>query len=407
MNKHISSRQWPYRQRGLVTALAAAGMLAIIGIAGLALAAGDSVRYKATLQNALDAAVLNAARELYNNGATTLATSEGLATFNQHSDVNSATPVFEYSATLQPFTPGATETSAPPARFVRASVTGLSRPVWLESVLGITSRTVGGTAVAGPIPLDPAGQLCDVAPIMMCGDANASDTDCSDSSCWGYVGGNHEEELKTHAGTGNSNWAVGPGNYQLIQLSCGPGGQCVLDALAGGDQCLNGATSVTTKPGNTVGPVSHGFNTRFNMYQGPVSPAQYPPDTVITYDVNATTANPPTNTYWYSDYELAPDDLQPLSAGGIAVPKRRMLSVPIGDCTGTTNGQGQVPVLGFGCFYMTRPASHQGNDQSLFGQMVGSYECLGSGTAVITPPTGGVAPLHKIVLYNDPLRTDS
>lgn len=397
------------RQRGVVTALVAVGLLAIIGMAGLALDLGDSYLNRTRLENALDAAALRAARELFDNGTVAEAEAAGLATFDLHTDVATVTPVLEFSSTLQPFAAGATETDDPPARYVRARVDSMPLTVGLAAVLGMSNRVVAGTAIAGPIPLstEPPGEVCNVAPFMVCGAADSQDTDCSDGACYGVPVATEpvypEIVLKTHSGNSND-WEVGPGNYQLIQLDCGPGGNCVREALAYGGQCLSDASTVTTKPGNTVGPVAQGFNTRFNIYQGGMSPEEAPPDTVIQYDDPG--PNSPT-TFWYEDYLAADNDLTPVSEGGIAVPRRRVLTVPIGDCTGTTNGQGEVDVLGWACFFMTRPASHQGNTQKIYGELVD--RCYAQGHAIVEPPPAGnnPAPLMKIVLYKDPDMVDS
>ena len=131
-----------------------------------------------------------------------------------------------------------------------------------------------------------------------------------------------------------------------------------------------------------------------------MNPSDYPPDTV-TYNAAG---------YWHSDYEWNMStgnmDYYPIADGGIGVPHRRIMAVPFADCTGTANGQGEVEVLGFGCFFMTRPASHQGNTQSLYGQFIG--ECAASGQIAENPggPAGGPI-LYKIILYKDPLNQAS
>ena len=66
----------------------------------------------------------------------------------------------------------------------------------------------------------------------------------------------------------------------------------------GGSVCRNVGENVQTKPGNTVGPASQGLNTRFGIYNGPVSASDYPPDLVttssnpaITYDDSVPATN--------------------------------------------------------------------------------------------------------------------
>jgi hypothetical protein len=419
----------PARQRGAVLVLVAVGMLAIIGMAGLALQSGHLFVNKTHLQNSLDAAALSAAKTLNNGGTVVQAEADGLAAFQQHlpaaagastflqRELQAAgvTPSFEFSATLNPFTPGATEVDVPPATFVRAGVTGFSMDTWLADVLpGVgDEQDIAGTAVAGPAPIDttPGNRVCDIAPIMMCGDAADTDTDCSDGACYGYhPAANEEISLKTHSGNYNGEWEVGPGNYQLIRLGC-PGGDCVRENLAGGySGCLEGET-VPTQPGNQVGPVSQGFNTRFGIYQGGMSSTDYPPDTVTYSQPAGADTNPDpaigTCTFCYDGYVIRQNneqyEHQPMPDGD-GVPERRVMAVPIGDCTGTTNGQGDVAVLGLGCFFMTRPATHAGNTQEIFGQLIG--DCRADGPIATTPPPAGGL-LYKIVLYKDPDSRDS
>ena len=139
----------PARQRGAVLVLVAVGMLAIIGMAGLALQSGHLFVDKTQVQNALDAAALSAAKTLNNDGSVALAQTAGQIAFEKHRapatgnstflerEVGNAsyTLAFQFSATLDPFTPGATETSVPPATFVRARVTNFTMDTWLANVL--------------------------------------------------------------------------------------------------------------------------------------------------------------------------------------------------------------------------------------------------------------------------------
>ncbi|MGQ0592862.1 MAG: pilus assembly protein TadG-related protein [Gammaproteobacteria bacterium] len=420
----------PRRQRGAVLALVAVGMLAIIGMAGLALQSGHLFVDKTHLQNALDAAALSAAKTLNNDGTVAQAEAAGQDAFDEHVAAaagastfverelrdSTYTLSFEFSATLDPFVGGADETDDPPATFVRARATGFTMDTWLANVLpGVgDEQDIGGTAVAGPAPIDttPGNRVCDIAPIMMCGDAADTDTDCSDGACFGYHPADNEEvRLKTHSGRYNGEWEVGPGNYQLIRLGC-PGGDCVRENLAGGySGCLEDET-VPTQPGNQVGPVSQGFNTRFGIYQGGMSSTDYPADTVTYSQPEGADTNPDpaigTCTFCYDDYVDRQTSEQfdyPPMPDGTGVAERRVMPVPIGDCTGTTNGQGDVRVLGLGCFFMTRPVTHAGNTQEIFGQLVG--DCQADGPIATTPPPAGGGLLYRIVLYKDPDSRDS
>ena len=388
-------------QQGAVLVVFVAAAAVLIGMAGLALDMGHLFLNKTRLQNALDAAALSGAKTLNDGASVTDAETDAIATFNLLTDSEMAAanlvPTVDFSVSSRPFNPGAI---APDARFVRVTVADFSMDAWLTRILpGIDgTQSVAGMALAGPSPpLSTAGQVCDIAPILMCGDP--ADTDCSDGACYGYNMGSEEEiELKTNSKNAKADdWIVGPGNFQLIELGCGPGGNCVREALAGGySGCATGDGTVPTKPGNTVGPTAQGFNTRFGIYQGGMSASDYPPDTVTYDDAGA---------FWHSDYV----DRQangPLDNPSNGVPLRRILTVPIGNCTGTTNGSGDVDVLGFGCFFMTQPTDHSGQTQTIYGQLIA--DCNAEGEIPETPPPGTGGPvLFKIVLYNDPGTDDA
>ncbi len=397
-------------QSGAVLPMFTVGLIAIIGMAGLALDMGHAYVNKANLQNALDAAALSGAAVLNDKNNTAEAQTAAEDTFEDYLD-GELKQAFdrgdialgvEFSATLDPWAPGAIE---PDATYVRVAVPDFPMTVWLARVLpGVGDlQSVGGSAVAGPSPPlgAPPGETCDIAPMLICGDPD--DTDCSDGSCYGYdLEAEEEITLKTHSANANEGeWEVGPGNFQLIELDCGPGGACVRDELAGGySGCVNNGETVTTKPGNTVGPTAQGFNTRFGIYQGGMSIADYPPD-VVTYSDGG--------NFWYDDYQGRMGDgnydYTPVDEGGQGVPKRRILAVPIGRCTGTTNGQGDVEVLGLGCFFMTRPASHSGNTQEVYGQLLEECEADGEIPYDPGPATGPL--LFKIILYKDPIAQDA
>lgn len=401
----ISRCPTPNRERGIVLVLYAIGMVAIVGVAGLALDMGHAFLNKTRLQNALDAGALSGARTLSKNLGVVEAQTLALATFNQHltGELGEANPplvpTVQFSATLVPFVPGASDTDA---RFIRLRAPSFAMTIWLARVVpGVgDSLTLGGSAVAGPLPLGspPNGEVCNLAPFIVCAGAEPGggfDRDCSDGACYGYtLGETSEIVLKTGAGGSRD---VGPGNYQLIELNCGPGANCLRDNLAGKyPGCANLGDKVTTKPGNNVGPVAQGFNTRFGIYQGGMSAAEYPPDAVTYSD----------SSFWYNDYlgrlRNGPHDYTPVEQGGDGVPMRRVLAVVFGDCSSTTNGRGEVPVLGVGCYFMTRPAEQNGHQQ-VYGQLVGECRMSGDVAENPAPGSGGII----IVLYKDPDSGDS
>jgi hypothetical protein len=286
-------------------------------------------------------------------------------------------------------------------------------PMWFSVVVGATDKRVGATAVAGPSPT--INSACNIMPMMVCGDPAAG------PPYWGYSA-NQPEVLKSSTSSGS--WDVGPGNFQLIRLGGGQGGAAVREAMAGGfDGCITAGESIETEPGNTIGPVVQGFNTRFGSYLGPMNGTQstYPPDVVtqqpvprLDYDRTTDTitqngapiADGSDITFNYDDYSARVKrgsyDHQPSPAGDGAF-QRREAAVAIGNCDGTTNGAGEVPLLGFGCFYLLQEAKQQGNESYIFGQFL--EDCRAGGTPGPAPTS--VPGPYIIQLYRDFASGDS
>ncbi len=421
----------PQRQGGAVIVLVAVGIAALILCAALALDVGHTLLNKTRLQNAVDAAALAAAKALDNTGDTTLATAEAMQAFGTNataagnSELNASygsgngdiLVTVEYSDTLPPFTPGSA--SGP---YVRVTATGFTLPAWLARVGGITEKTVAASAVAGPRTLTVGSTVCNIAPMMVCGTPGAS-------PLWGYEL-NSPQVLKKSTPGGQSQ--VGPGNFQLIQLG-GSGAAVVRENMAGSfSTCLVGGSTIQTQTGNEAGPVAQGLNTRFGQYTGPMNGQEstYPPDVIVDaqspsldakpkngdpaqgYDVyqgtTQITASNIDQLYNYQDYEAdvadpSTYDYQPVQDGGTGAYGRRTLAVPVGNCSGTTNGQGSVPLLGFACFFLLQPAQQKGNDSYVYGQFIQGCEVNG------TPgpsPVAGNGP-HIIQLYRNPGSGDS
>lgn len=416
-------------QRGAVVVLIAVALGALILAAGMALDMGHVFLNKTRLQNTVDAAALAAAKTLDDTGNTTLATAEAMQAFGNNAAATgnrelataygggngSIQVTVEYSATLPPFDAGAAN-----GPYVRVRATGFVMPAWLVQVGGIFQKTVAAVAVAGPRTLNSGSTVCNVAPMMVCGDPAAPPP-----SYFGYTA-NAPAVLKKSTPGGQS--GVGPGNFQLIQLG-GPGAAIVRENMAGSfSACIAGGSTIQTQTGNEAGPVAQGLNTRFGQYTGPMNGAQatYPPDVIVdaqspelravqngtSYDVyqgdTRVTASNIDTLYNYQDYmddlqNPASYDYQPINEGGIGAFERRVLAVPVGNCNGTVNGQGSVSLLGFACFFLLQPAQQQGNDSFVYGQFV--EDCAVTGTPGPSP-VAGTGP-HIIQLYDDPMSNDS
>lgn len=418
-------------QHGSVTVVLVLSLVAILGVIGLAVDLGHTFLNKTHLQNAVDAAALSGAKTLNQHRSTNLASKHARQTFEAQLEgllANSQlTPNFDYSDALDPFIAGGLN-----PRFIRVSINDFPMQImFANAISGVEDAyTLKSSAVAGPLPLG-GGEVCNVAPIFFCGDT--SDTDCSDGLCYGLrIGDEQEVCLKTGSGgngNGNSsgngnenssgvgNWkgqsgqtidncnevegSIGPGNFQLLSLDCGSGANCVRDALSGSHQsCLTMGSSVTTKPGNTVGPTADGINTRFGLYKGGMNSVDHPADLV--------TRNRDDDTdFWYRNYlGRYVNEVYDNPISGRA--GRRVLAVPVGSCDGTVNGRGTLQVSSVACFYLTRPASHSGSTQAIYGQLIG--DCEVSGNPPVQPlagPTLGTFGPYKVVLYKDPLADES
>lgn len=399
----------PQRQRGAVIVLVVIALAAMLLMAALALDGGHMLVNKTRLQNAVDAAALSGAKTLQQvmgsgNAATQTQTS-ALNTLRLNADaagnaelasaVNAAGgvgafAVVELASSVEgPFAfPGPVD-----ARFVRVTVANysLSRFFWdFAQVFGnsnLGDKAVAAIATAGPSPTAP----CQLAPLMVCGDPDQYDP--ATGMFWGYQFGDLEV-LKSAAG---NEPAIGPGNFQLIRLGDNTGAADIRDALCRGiDQCLTTGEPVETEPGNSVGPVAQGLNTRFGVYNGPVSAEACPPDLVTSFSTPRMTYAEPNVVHQSQLVQSSDGDLYTAStalldyndwvdsvatcpggadcqANGVA--ERRVLKIVVGNCDGASGGQTSVPVLGYGCFFVVQTVSQQGNQAQIFGQFV--TDCAG------------------------------
>jgi len=182
--------------------------------------------------------------------------------------------------------------------------------------------------------------------------------------------------------------SIGPGNFQLSQLSCGSGANCVRLSLAGiTGGCAESSGSITTKPGNAVGPTAQGLNTRFGIYQGPTNATDHPPDLVSQYPLT------------YSQYEAAYYNQNFDQPNGAA--QRRILAVPIGNCSVASSGVTSIPILGFGCYFLTQPTQGTGQNNWVIGHLIEGCE-VGGSPGETPAKTGQGYSTYKIILYNDP-----
>ncbi len=422
------------------------GMVGLLAMAGLALDTGHLLLNKSRIQNAVDAAALAAAKKLDESHDTVQA---DLAARNIFAD-NAAgagnaeldrayaggngdiTISVQFSSSLNPFVPGSYDPGVTPDGYVRVRATNFRMASWFVTVVGIDELLTDATAVAGPSPTFTKDDLvCDLAPMMVCG---TPPEDAPPDTYLGYVL-DDVQILKTS--TSGGNFEVGPGNFQLVRLDGGQGGADVREAMAGGGiECVNSSGDIETEPGNTVGPVVQGLNTRFGEYNGPLRNTEedYPPDVIVEGNASeiekdlstgvvivtdaddnthvcdgATNAHEDCLTYSWSNYQAqmgpGPYDYDPVTGtnGILGSFWRRVMKLPIGNCNGTTSGQGTVPYLGAGCFFLLQPAVQKGNESHVYGQFIKGCDVDGEAGPEPNNGPGG----YRIVLYKDPDSGDS
>ncbi|MNE01898.1 hypothetical protein D3C80_943510 [compost metagenome] len=445
LTKRNLKQHWPVRQQGAVIVLVVIALVAMLLMGALALDGGHMLLNKTRLQNAVDAAALSGAKTLQQSfgsgNASSLARDAALDTLARNAAaggngelgqaigvtapaVAGSTVVTLSNSVYGPFSfPGPAD-----ARYVRVSVPDYPLTGFLWGVAqvfaGLGDKAVAAIATAGP---SPSASPCKIEPIMVCGDPDDDPADNGGTSYWGYSYGDMEV-LKSAAG---NEPAIGPGNFQLLRLDGASGANDLRTALAGGiEKCNVVGDEVGTEPGNQVGPVAQGLNTRFGVYNGPgMNATDYPPDWVTEFNDPKMTYNDSTSpaqvqyqgqpvtssggdlsaggTPLYDLNDWKTDSAACAASGSCAgAYERRMLNIVIGNCDGESGGQVDVPVLDFGCFFLLQTVAQQGVEAQVFGQFV--KECEGDGVAgpVPTEDTGpAIIQLYKT--YIDDNRTPS
>lgn len=399
------------RQRGLILILLAVSMTVLLAMVGLALDLGHAYLNKTRAQHLADALALVGARVLNASHSTSQvqAAMEELYGLNVNAAGNAELRdklafqdiLIQYSDHLYPFV-----ATAQNPRYVRVSIQSFNLQSWFVRVLGVNTIPIRAVAIAGP-SASLAPIVCDITPLMACGDASAMPVEGGDGSFWGYTPG-VIQALK--ATSQNKSPCVGPGNFQLVSLDDEDGANAIREKLAGNQVgCTDFNQGITTKPGNTVGPSIQGLNTRFGEYLGSMGGREdeLPPDVVTTE--TQTAINLPSDScvggsaltldFNWNAYQQA------VANGNFNYPppvgafERRILRVPIGDC-GSSIGQGgktQVPYLGMGCFFVLKKAGGNKDDGSIYGEFV--KDCSLDG---VVGNAGGDKPgPFRIVLYED------
>ena len=399
------------RQRGVAMVIIAAGLLAILAVAGLAIYASRITYDKSRLQGVVDATALTAAKVLDQTGSDAQAITAANAVFTENLTTfpelrralgTGATPTLVFSRGISPFTPQPSGTLG--LHYVRVEVAsaGSGGGGGLLGVIGVRSIPVRASAMAGPSPA--VGVACNIVPIALCGNGGAD---------LGYPS-NRIHAINSGSGTT-------PGFYRYLAFDDTGGGNAVRHNLAGGyNQCVVTGARVPIKSGVNSGPASQGLNTRFNLYAAGLSPTDYPPDVLQREPSPLLSYNTQTGTirqngkvvtlisqigYSYDTYaattRTGPYDLQP-SPAGPAVFKRRVVAAPVVACGDEINKT--VPIVGLRCLFLLQRAETSGADAQIFIEI--APECEAGGRPGPVPPgtPGGV---YILQLYRDPASPDS
>ncbi|MEZ8350455.1 TadE/TadG family type IV pilus assembly protein [Vibrio splendidus] len=411
--------QSPKKQQGLVVVMITAALLVFLAVSALAVDINHMVVNKTRLQNAVDSAALAAATILDNSKDKDAVDAEvgtalnamAASTGNQEIDFSTASISIDYSNDPQDFT-GTATFGASDDVYVRVRVDALEMDEFFIHMFGL-DKEVSASAVAGP----SSGQdvVNNVVPIGVCIGDGTSDNDIDPED--GYHDVTGEEIVNVfgyEVGTvhalkvgDNKLSEMGNGNYHLLDF--GSGGKAVKEGLGGSyDQPVKIGEDITTKPGGTVGPTGDGLNTRFGDYGGGLSASDYPSDYVTTEPTNEITIDASTGeidsdgSYTYAQYES--DTNACIANGGSGcvsngVAWRRILPIPMVDCSGKSGGATDFTVHKIGCFFLLQKApTNNSGTPAVFGEFIHSCSVAG-GSGSTTSTTEGT---YKIVLYKDP-----
>ncbi|WP_417607571.1 pilus assembly protein TadG-related protein [Oceanimonas baumannii] len=412
------------KQKGAVLILVTVALFVLFGFTALALDGGYLILNKTRVQDAVDSAALSGAKTLslpdYNTHAdaidaveATLAQilgGEGFEQVDIDVEALSETVEVEFSLEPVPFTPSENED----ARYIRVSLSSVPVRQFFSQLL-VDVWQVRASAVAGASATikDP----CQIIPLMMCvNDENPPSPDAIPED-YNY-GFNPSDETSrgdvVMIKSPSNSTPVGPGNFLAVDLDGANGAAGYGDGLAGAlndASCISPGESITTKTGNMSGPTEHNFNTRFGDYSGemgkyePSSPydgsdayyadcsvPQLDPNVVeLTEDDFVTTGGstilPPTSDKYsqlqsYEDYINDPSTSK-MPTTAYCLPKRRMVKVPIGDCSNPIdkgNGKHEVASLGTMCMYLSqRVTDGPGNEKYIVAEFVKNCTAEGSG----------------------------
>jgi len=436
----------PQRQRGAAIVLIVIALVSILLMSALALDGGHMLVNKTRLQSAVDAAALSGAKTLseYVGGDMSAGASAAQAAVTLTLDLNAAASgnaelagvsdlaLVTFSESV--YGPFATSASSD-ARYVRVAVPDFPLAGFFWGVLQMfgnpAEKAVAAIATAGPSPTSP----CELAPVMVCGEPGQPN--------FGFDFG----ALQVLKSASHKDANIGPGNFQLLDFGSGgktvgdlmAGGGTICPQIGENVQTKPGNTV-----GPSVKGLNTRFGDYSGSYDADDYPPDLVTDhgqeggtgnsgsfsladdgsTILFGNSNSgggggggsgggrgggngggqgggggggssvpavadSDGNITAGGQALFDYNDWLDAANSCASGGggcedDGVAGRRILRVVIGGpCTGTDSGTSQVPVLGFGCFFVLQPADQKGNESQIFGQFV--EMCSSDGVPGPTP----------------------
>ncbi|MEP6872775.1 MAG: pilus assembly protein TadG-related protein [Burkholderiales bacterium] len=399
-----NARSRPSHQRGAVAIVVGLMIVVLVGFIGLAIDGGHLYLTKTELQNGADACALAASYEL--TGAPTIAaaafnraeaagqTVAQLNKFNfQAAAIANGDIAVRFGTALSAGSPWVSAATAPAnAKYVRCTIArsaanGSGIAPYFMQVLGFGPQSVSSIATA---TLAPSQSNC-AMPMAVCVQAGGTP-----GNNFGYTVGNWYGLDFTETGGGNNSTYTG--NFRWIDFDPGAptpgcpggGGQELACMVKGSGQCslpapITGScthTGNTTEPGcvgenGNVSSMEAAYNSRFGLYKGTNNATNAPMDfTGRSYRIDTWTSGNHAYDgsvgsgqfnfkearagFMGTQAAYAPNGGYTNTAGGIGTQHetlgadRRLVIVPVVDCTGFTGGQ-HAPIRGYACMLMLDP----------------------------------------------------
>jgi hypothetical protein len=374
------------REKGIVSAVAALGMVAMTLATGFAVDVSHLYLAGTELQNAADASAL-AAASMLNGGANgiTAAVDKAISIQNRYEFGDEVATLarsnVRFGVNLNDLQDGygydelVARIIASQIRFVRVTVP--PKPVntpFASLALGQTNVDLSRKAIAG----FSAGlhQLCNaVIPLSLVQDDETHaplEIVGSCSNTWAWTPGC--KYIIRDGSNGNGNGWQSPGNFQILDFTGSGGGSAeVRVALAGNPfGCFKPGDIVSTKTGISAEPVRDGLNSRFGDYGGGLSAADYPPDTNVKEDI--TYAQYRSGWSWYQ--QPPPAHLNTPGRDG-----RRVIIVPIVNESEWDQGNDTVKIHKFAAMFLQRKVPN-GNGGDIYAEFITTNVNVQEGTYI-------------------------